>query len=160
MTQPNKPLKTLLLVSLLLNVFLVGGLAGGLYQWLGHNQAQPLAVAEPQHGLRKALVQLPDVSRRQLRQLLRQTRIDSQPLLLAGRQARLDVVERLQQPTLDRNALDADLGRAREADSALRARVETALADFAGSLSLEDRQKLADSLYVRGQGKTRPGNKH
>jgi len=159
-TQPNKPLKTLLVVSLLLNVFLVGGMAGGLYQWLGHNRAQPLAVAEPQRGLRQALVQLPDVSRRQLRQLLRQTRIDSQPLLLAGRQARLDVVERLQQPSLDRNALDADLSRAREADSALRARVETALADFAAGLSLEDRQKLADSLYVRGQGKGHPGNKH
>lgn len=36
MIQSSKRLKTLLVVSLLLNVFLIGGVVGGLYQWSSH----------------------------------------------------------------------------------------------------------------------------
>ncbi|AZC27624.1 periplasmic heavy metal sensor [Pseudomonas sessilinigenes] len=149
-----RPLKTFLVLSLLLNVFLVGGVAGGLYQWLGQpGPARTLAV--PQHGLRQAMAQLPEERRHQLRQLLRQTRKDSQPLLMAGRQARLAVVRELQADTLDRTALDNQLSQSREADIALRARVDETLAEFAGSLSLQERQHLVESMYLRGPGKNR-----
>ncbi|MFP3547760.1 periplasmic heavy metal sensor, partial [Rhizobium sp. SIMBA_035] len=85
MSLSMRALKTCLVLSLLINVFLIGGVAGGLYQWLGHPKpAQALAV--PQHGLRQAMAQMPEERRRQLRQLLRQTRIDSQPLIIAGRE--------------------------------------------------------------------------
>ncbi|AZC19650.1 MULTISPECIES: periplasmic heavy metal sensor [Pseudomonas] len=149
-----RPWKTFLVLSLLLNVFLIGGVAGGLYQWLG--QPRPVqALAVPQHGLRQAMAQLPQERRRELRQLLRQTRNDSQPLLLAGREARQAVVRELQAEPLDRNALDAELGRSRDADMALRARVDEALAQFAGSLSLQERQHLVESMHLRGPGKNR-----
>lgn len=34
-----RALKTCLVLSLLINVFLIGGVAGGLYQWLGDRKS-------------------------------------------------------------------------------------------------------------------------
>jgi len=151
MSQPSKTLKNLLLASLMLNVFLICGIGGGVYHWLVNTQ--PAMAAVNQHGLRQAMVQLPETRQRELRQLLRRNRADSQPLILAGRQARQDVIRQLEAPTLDRPALLADLGKAREADVALRSLVDNTLAEFAGTLPQEERRKLVESLYLRGQAK-------
>ncbi len=151
MSQPSKTIKNLLLASLMLNVFLICGIGGGVYHWLVNTQ--PAMAAVNQHGLRQAMVQLPETRQRELRQLLRRNRADSQPLILAGRQARQDVIKQLEAPTLDRPALLADLGKAREADVALRSLVDNTLAEFAATLPQEERRKLVESLYLRGQGK-------
>ncbi|MFJ3486090.1 periplasmic heavy metal sensor [Pseudomonas sp. NPDC090202] len=146
MSRTPTRLKTGLVASLLLNVFLVGGIAGGLFQW--SNQKAPAApVIQP--GLGKALAQLPDTRRHQLRQMLRETRKENQPLILASRQAHQDVLQRLQAPELDRSALDADLDRARTADITLRSRVDATLAEFAGSLPVDERKTLAQALAAR-----------
>jgi uncharacterized membrane protein len=47
--------------------------------------------------------------------------------------------------------LDAALARTRAADSSLRAQVEGSVADFAATLSPEERVQFADSLKLRGQ---------
>lgn len=159
MTQPTQHFKAVLAVSLVLNVFLIGGLAGGLYQW--HNQAKPVQnLALPQHGVRQVMLQLPPAKRRELRQMLRQTREDNQALIADSRQARLDVIRQLQAPNLDRSALDSDLGRARDADISLRAKVDANIADFAATLPTAERQTLADSLYARSNVKARNPNKN
>ncbi|WP_338525386.1 periplasmic heavy metal sensor [Pseudomonas batumici] len=158
MSQPSKTLKNLLLASLMLNVFLICGIGGGVYHWLVNTQ--PAMAAVNQHGLRQAMVQLPETRQRELRQLLRRNRADSQPLILAGRQARQDVIRQLEAPTLDRPALLADLGKAREADVALRSLVDNTLAEFAGTLPQEERRKLVESLYLRGQAKGKPLQKN
>ncbi|MBK5417340.1 periplasmic heavy metal sensor [Pseudomonas sp. TH31] len=157
MTQPPKHFKALLAVSLVLNVFLIGGAVGGFYQW--HSQAKP-ALVLPQHGVRQVMLQLPPAKRHQLRQLLRQTRDENQTMIAASRDARLDVVRQLQAPTLDRAALDSDLAKARDADITLRARVDANLADFAATLPAKERQTLADSLYARGNAKAKAANKN
>jgi uncharacterized membrane protein len=158
-TQPTQHFKAVLVVSLVLNVFLIGGVAGGLYQW--HNQARPAqALALPQHGVRQVMLQLPPAKRRELRQMLRQTREDNQSLIADSRQARLDVIRQLQAPTLDRGALDSDLSRARDADIGLRAKVDANIADFAASLPANERQTLADSLYARNNVKAKSPNKN
>lgn len=154
MTPSPKYLKPLLVVSVLFNVFLIGGVGGGLYHWLAN--AKPAEAVVNQHGLRQAMVQLPPARRKELRQLLRQNRADSQPLIMAGREARLDVIKQLEAPTLDREALVTELGKAREADVALRALVDNTLAQFAGTLPRDERQKLVEALYMRGQAKSRP----
>lgn len=151
MSDSRIPLKTLLTASLVLNLFLIGGVAGGLYQWLSH--PKPMVGPVVQHGLRQVMVRLPEQRRHELRRLLRETRDESQPLIVAGRQARQDAMRQLRAPALDRDALVADLGRARDADLALRARVETSLADFATTLPADEREQLANALYLRGQDK-------
>nr|WP_314534950.1 periplasmic heavy metal sensor [uncultured Pseudomonas sp.] len=148
-------LKPWLLVSVLLNVFLIGGVGGGLYHWMA--SAKPVEAVVNQHGLRQAMVKLPPERRRELRQLLRHNRADSQPLVMAGREARLGVIKQLEAPTLDRDVLVAELAKAREADMALRALVDSTLAQFAGTLPREERQKLVEALYLRGQaGRVKP----
>ena len=52
-------------------------------------------------------------------------------------------------PTLDRDALAAALAATRSADSAVRARVEASVVDFAAGLSPEDRETLASGLTRR-----------
>ena len=142
-------LKPWLLVSVLLNVFLIGGVGGGVYHWMA--SAKPVEAVVNQHGLRQAMVKLPPERRRELRQLLRHNRADSQPLVMAGREARLGVIKQLEAPTLDRDVLVAELAKAREADMALRALVDSTLAQFAGTLPREERQTLVEALYLRGQ---------
>lgn len=146
-----RTLKSWLFVSVLLNVFLIGGVGGGLYHW--RTSAAPVEAVVNQHGLRQAMVKLPPERRRELRQLLRHNRADSQPLVMAGREARLGVIKQLEAPTLDRDVLVAELAKAREADAALRALVDTTLAQFASGLPQEERQKLVEALYMRGQAR-------
>jgi uncharacterized membrane protein len=157
MTPSPKYLKPLLVVSVLFNVFLIGGVGGGLYHWLAN--AKPAEAVVNQHGLRQAMVKLPPERRKELRQLLRQNRADSQPLVLAGREARLDVIKQLEAPTLDRAALVTDLGKARQADMALRALVDNTLAQFASTLPRDERQRLVEALYMKGQAKGKAGQK-
>lgn len=152
----TRSLKPWLLVSVLLNVFLIGGVGGGLYHWMV--SAKPAEAVVNQHGLRQAMFKLPPERRRELRQLLRHNRADSQPLIMAGREARLGVIKQLETPSLDREALVAELAKAREADMALRALVDSTLAQFAGNLPQDERQKLVEALYMRGQEKS-AGNK-
>jgi uncharacterized membrane protein len=140
-----------LFVSILLNVFLIGGVGGGLYHWM--TNARPAEAVVNQHGLRQAMVKLPPERRRELRQLLRRNRDDSQPLIMAGREARLGVIKQLEAPRLDREALLAELAKAREADMALRALVDDTLAQFANTLPQDERQQLVEALYRRGQAK-------
>jgi uncharacterized membrane protein len=148
-------LKPWLLVSVLLNVFLIGGVGGALYHWKAN--AKPTEVVVNQHGLRQAMVKLPPPLRKELRQQLRRNRTDSQPLIMAGREARLGVIKQLEAPTLDRDALVAQLAKARDADMALRGLVDNTLAEFANSLPLDERQKLVEALYLRGQATGRAG---
>ncbi len=144
-----RSLKSWLFVSVLLNVFLIGGVGGGLYHWMA--SAKPAQVLVNQHGLRQAMIKLPPERRRELRQLLRQNSADSQPLIMAGREARMGVIKQLEAPTLDHEVLVAELAKAREADAALRALVDGTLAQFAGTLPQDERQKLVEALYLRGQ---------
>lgn len=146
-----KSLKPWLLASILLNVFLIGGVGGGLYHWMA--SAKPAEAVVNQHGLRQAMIKLPPERRRELRQLLRHNRADSQPLIMAGREARMGVIKQLEAPSLDRDVLVAELAKARRADMALRALVDTTLAQFASTLPQDERQKLVEALYLRGQGK-------
>ena len=147
MTLPTTRLKTVLIVSLVLNIFLLGAIAGGTYRWVAKQKADVVA---QQRGLRFAAAELPQARRDQLREALRQTRRDSLPLIINARAGRLDVVQALAAPQFDRAALDAALARTREADMAVRARVEATVADFANALTPDERLKLVDALQQHG----------
>jgi uncharacterized membrane protein len=145
-------LKWTLIASLVLNIFLLGAIAGGTYQWFASRpHAAAGAVQTQQHALRFAAGQLSDERRQQFAQDLQQARRDGRTYVRSGREGRRDVLRLLGEPELNRPALDAALARTRNADEALRARVEQGVADFAASLSPQERAQFADSLREYGQ---------
>ncbi|MCJ0764488.1 periplasmic heavy metal sensor [Variovorax terrae] len=147
----NEPaLKRGLVVSLVVNLFLVCSIAGGAWRWWASERAATAAAMAAQpRGLRFAADELSADQRRAFRVGLRDARRDAAPSLQAARDGRQEVLRLLGAPELDRAAVADALARTREADKALRARVETSVVDFAATLSPEDRQKLVSGLTRR-----------
>jgi uncharacterized membrane protein len=142
-------LKTIAAVSVVLNVFLIGSIAGGAWRVSGlfsHQRAQ----AEQQRGIRFAAADLSADRQQELRDALKATRRESMPLIRQSRDARIDLAHVLAAPTLDRAALDRALVEAREADVTLRMRIENTVADFAAKLTPEERLKMVDAMERYG----------
>lgn len=144
------PLKRWLLASLVLNLFLAGGIAGGAWRWWTAERAGNAAAAAQPRGLRYAADELTADQRRNFLVGLRDVRRTSAALIEAARDGRQEVLRLLNAPQLDRAALTAVLARTRETDNVLRARFETSVVDFAATLSPGERQKLANGLARRG----------
>ncbi|MBZ9850146.1 periplasmic heavy metal sensor [Mesorhizobium sp. CA14] len=140
----------LVAASLVLNVFLIGALAGGA-GWL-------IGKSNPGYSLESAGGRLPAADRKVFRQALREVRRESRDVILDGQAARREAANLLQQPTLDTNALAAALERARNADLTVRTRLEQRIIEFAASGSPEDRRLLADAL-LRRAGRQPPPEK-
>jgi uncharacterized membrane protein len=147
--------KILLVVSLVLNVFLIGGIAGGAYQWFAAHGGLVKAPAQ-RTALRFATDDLSADRQRQFVEALKAARRVGRDYAREGREGRHEVLAQLAAPQLDRAALDAALQRTREADSDLRAQVEGSVADFATTLTPEERLKFVDGLKRAGQWREGP----
>jgi uncharacterized membrane protein len=142
--------KFVLVASLVLNVFLLGAIAGGAYKWFAaHGANAPLA--QQRTALRFAAQTLSAERQQAFIDGLKDARRDARQFAREGREGRREVLRLLAAPQLDRAALDAALARTRAADSSLRAQVEGSVVDFAASLSPEERVRFAESLKLRGQ---------
>lgn len=142
--------KIVLVVSLVLNVFLLGAIFGGAYQWfVAHGGAAPLAAQ--QRALRFAAQPLSADQQKAFVDGLKSARREGRQFAREGREGRREVLRLLAAPQFDRAALDAALARTRAADGSLRAKVESSVADFAATLTPQERVKFADSLRSRGQ---------
>jgi uncharacterized membrane protein len=142
--------KFALLGSAVLNVFLLGAIAGGAYQWFAAQGANQPA-AQDQRALRFAAAPLAAERQRAFLDGLKNARREGRQYARDGRDGRRDVLRLLAAPQFDRAALDAALARTRAADSSLRAMVEASVADFAATLTPEERVEFAESLKLRGQ---------
>jgi len=145
----NQKLKWLLIASLTLNLFLIGGIAGGAYRLLWSDHAA-LAERPIQRGLRFAADDLSIEQRMAFRKTLRETRREAKPLIEAAREKRAEVRKLLAASAFDRQAVTSAINQTREADIALRMRIENALVSFAETLSQQERIKLAEGLAKRG----------
>lgn len=144
--------KIVLVVSFVLNIFLIGGVAGGAYQWISAQHArEAAAAAAPRVALRFAADGLSPERQQEFKAALREARRGARVYARAGRDARSDVLALMDAPKLDRAALDAALARAREADANLRTHVERSLVDFVAKLSPEERVIFVEGLRHRGQ---------
>lgn len=139
-------IKWLLAISLVLNVFLIGGIAGGVYRWWSVGP-QTAAV---QRSLRMAAEALPAERRDTFRDTLRNARRDVQPTVREARESRRELARLLAAPQFDRPAVEAALGRARQADAIIRARVEREVVEFASTLPEAERSKFVQGLIQRG----------
>lgn len=141
------PIHRWLLASLVLNLFLVGGVVGGTVRWWMAERGT--AAAAPARSLRYAADDLSAAQRKAYLLGLRTVRRDAAASIQAAREGREDVLRLMAAPQLDRNAVAAALARTREADIALRARVEASVVDFAATLTPEERLKLTNGLARR-----------
>ncbi len=89
--------------------------------------------------------------RQAFRQALQAARRDSREDIQTGQASRALLAQLLDEPQIDRAAIDASLAATRAADIAARTRIETVIVDFAAKLSVADRTKLVDGLEERGQ---------
>ena len=140
----------LVVVSLVLNVFLLGTVIGGAYRWATSRSGQTANETWQPQGLRAAAAELSDGRQRQLRVALQQTRQANRPLIIGARDGRLDVLHALQARPFDAAALDAALARTRTADVALRAQLEQAVVKFAADLNADERATLIVAMEQRG----------
>lgn len=143
----DRNLKIGLIVSVVLNVFLVGGIAGGLAFWRLNPQAhaRPAAAVQQRQALRFAADGLPPEQQRAFRLALRQARLASIPDLRTAQAHRRDLVGLIGARDFDRAAVERALAGARTADAAVRQRLETAVAGYAADLTPADR-----AVFVQG----------
>ncbi|MGN6320072.1 periplasmic heavy metal sensor [Trinickia sp.] len=149
----TRAIKVLCIGSVALNIFLVGAIVGGAYRWFASHDTAKVAAAPaaaPQ-ALRFAAQELSPERQRQFLDALRQARREVRPLVKQARDDRHDVLQRVAAPQFDRQALDSALAATRDADRAVRERVETAVADFVATLTPAERTTFAQSLRLRGQ---------
>lgn len=158
---PRSRLSTWMWFSLLLNVFLVGGTAGGTWRWWTEDaraeRAAPTTQASagttspqaPQRGLRFAADGLAPAQQQAFRAGLREVRREAADLARSSREGRVEVARLLAAPQFDRNAVEAALARTRAADLALRERVEGHVVNFAATLSPADRVTLVQALSAQ-----------
>ena len=140
-------LKRWLIVSLVVNVFVLGAVAGGAARWWLAERS--VAAAEPPRGLRHAADDLAAEQRRSFLLGLRNARRAVAEPLQTAREGRQEVLRLMREPRFEAEAVAQTLARTRAADIAARERFEAAVVDFASTLSPADRQKLADGLARR-----------
>ncbi|HSH98281.1 MAG: periplasmic heavy metal sensor [Methylophilaceae bacterium] len=145
--KPRK-IKWLLTASLILNLFLISGIAAGAYRLFLSDHA--VFGNQTARGLRFAADDLPAERQHMYRKVLREARRDARPLIKSGQDARSEVRSLLAAPTFDREAVTAALNKTHEADMALRIRIEQSLLDFVEVLSPEERATFADGLAKQG----------
>jgi uncharacterized membrane protein len=148
----GRGLQILLICSLVLNVFVIGGIGGAAIMWHRAEAQRPVAAGGLGRAgrLRQAAMALSPPYRRELRLTLTETMKDLRPQIQDAREARLEAGRLLDQPKLDGPALKAALDKARSADVAIRTRLETVVADFAARLPGEEREALARGLATGG----------
>ncbi len=138
----------LLAASLLVNVFAIGAIGGGLFMLSreGDLRAHPVA----HQPLRAAGDGLPAPDRARFRTAIRTVLRDSRDLGATARDNRAAAAELFVQPVFDSAAVLAALDRARAADAELRRRLETAAVQVAATLPAEERAFLARGLARGG----------
>ncbi|NPD66560.1 periplasmic heavy metal sensor [Lichenicola cladoniae] len=144
----DRRLTRLLGASAILNVFAAGVIGGGLlmlsHQGIGHR-------IDPAHRpITEAGATLPAPDRGRFAHIMRQTVRDNRELPRIARENRQAAAALFMQPDFDAVAVNAALARARDADLALRTRLETEAVNFAATLPLDERALLAAGLAHGG----------
>ena len=132
-----------MIVSLALNLFLVGAAAGVIA--LGSKMAQTRP-ARPAPVLRRALLALPPPQRPPFIVAVRAATRGQRTDVIAARQTRREAWAALAAPTADPAAVKTRLAAARALDSRTRGGVEAAIVDYAARLPARDRIAFAQAM--------------
>lgn len=142
-----------LIVSLVVNVFLLGIIGGSIWHWT-HDRGMGF-----RGGWRARVAQsLPEAQRQALHQAIRDTVHQQLPALRQARAARAEAARLFVQPQFDANGINARLDQARASDMALRTSLEHRMIQFAATLPQDQRKKMAEAL--KEGGPFREGPRH
>ena len=148
MNETIDPSRWLFAVSIVLNVFLLGGIAGGASWLLVSHSASSVAGPLPPDAPQRAARFLPPPQRDAFVETLRRARNDGDANRLLD--ARAAVLAAIAAPRFDPAALDAAMSRSRAADGSRRTHVEQSVAGFVATLSPDERRRLATGLRAVG----------
>ncbi len=147
----DQSFRRLVLGLLVVNTFLLTAVVGGGLFYLSGEKRQTA------QRLPLAGEQLPGKQRQALQQALADARRAVRSTQLEARQARVEAAALMGKPDFDPAALSDALARARAAEMAVRAAVEARAVEFAATLSVDERRRLADGLI--GREAPRPATK-
>ena len=142
-------------VSVALNVFVLGAVAGALIigarsmDSRGHRERPPLI---------QMVQSLNEADRAGAERTLRESGLAARQDFDAARRYRAEAIRLAGAETFDRAAIEAELARAREAEGHGRDRIESSRRDLMERLDHSDRQRLAPGLARRGRGGHRGRN--
>jgi uncharacterized membrane protein len=144
----DRGLKIALGVSLVANVFVIGGVVGAIYM-RGHS---PFAMhGPPGNPLGRAAEMLNPNDRDAFHQTLRAQIQTVRPIQQDSHEARRQAMDDLAAPTFDRAATGALMARARADDEKARGLMEDAILDFAAKLPADERMALAKGMRRDGR---------
>ena len=138
--------RILLAISLAFNIFIIGAATGAGYMYVSERPKS----ASAQRGLRFAAENLSVEQQQAFRKALAEARRNARLEIETARSSRQELARLLVQNQLDQTALNAELTKIRNADIALRTRLEQVVVSFAEALSPADRQRLVEGLRGRG----------
>ena len=145
-----------LVVSLIVNALLIGVLIGG---GLGQRKAGPPPGGPG--GSEQALIRgidqsLPDGERQLVRRAFRQAFAESREQRVAVRDARQRLGRLLAADSYDTDAVRESFRQLREADSAMRGKIQDVLAEQFGALTAAQRRAIIEDLNRRGRRRAGP----
>jgi uncharacterized membrane protein len=145
--------KTLLIVSLVVNLFLVGITAGLLFAG-SRLMSDRLDRAGRRDGGRLAVAfqALPPDRRAALREMMRGPAREARPDLTEAREARMEAARQIATEPYDARVVAAALARARAADARARSRIDETLAARLAELSPQERALFAQVMMRGGRG--------
>lgn len=144
----DRGLKIALGLSVALNIFVVGAVAGGLLIGLRHVDRSPRRDRPP---VIEMVQSLDAADRAEAEHTLRQTGLVARQDFETARQYRTDAINLAGAEQFDRAAVEAALARSRAAEAAGRVRLEGSILDLMERLDQPDRERLAPSLARRGR---------
>ena len=143
----GRSLRIALAVSIVLNLFLLGAIGGGAVMWArtphGHAGGRGRPIGRAGDGLSA-------LNERRFHAMMREALISTRQLQHDAQRNRRAAADLFVQPSFDATAVSAALSRARDADFALRIRLEGAVVDFAKTLPQGERATLAQGLARGG----------
>lgn len=142
----DRTLRIALIISVVVNIFVIGGVAGAAWMWRRAVAERPLAGFGRPARLRQAAEALSPDDRVTMRQAVRATVLSLRPEIRKARDARRDAGNILIQPAFDPAAMNAALARARASDFTVRTKLEQSVVDVAAKLPQPERQALAAGL--------------
>jgi uncharacterized membrane protein len=155
----GRGLKIALAVSLVVNVFIIGAVAGFL---LTPVLAPPTAQAMKNPTIAAGEQLNPD-DRAAFHQMLSDASQASGPTVLDSRLARRELIQLLKTEPFDRAGATAAMARARADDQQVRARLDEAVLDFAAKLSPQERAAMAEGFrraVLKHWASLGPGGEH